>query len=89
MTDLTNDGPIHAALSAYRVASQNVRCPICNGIGGCDHTVRERMLADLAPIVPTEAMLNAGAMEYAMTGQRPNSPESHARDIYRAMVRKA
>jgi hypothetical protein len=37
-----------AALRAYAEASKGERCPICNGIEGCDHTVRERLLADLA-----------------------------------------
>jgi len=39
--------PAKTALRAYAEASKSVRCPICNSIEGCDHTVRERLLADL------------------------------------------
>jgi hypothetical protein len=44
MTAMT---PAQIALRAYAEASKGVRCPICQGIEGCDHTVRERLLADL------------------------------------------
>jgi len=54
------------------------------------HSDCEFIRADLLkvpPAVASETMLQAGAMEYAMTAQRPNAPESHARDIYAAMIR--
>lgn len=39
--------PAHVALRAYAEATKGVKCPICNGVESCDHTVRERLLADL------------------------------------------
>jgi hypothetical protein len=47
MSDLLEKTPVKVALRAYAEASKNVRCPICNGTESCDHTVRERLLADL------------------------------------------
>lgn len=39
--------PLKHALRAYAAASIGTPCPICDGKEGCDHTVRERLVADL------------------------------------------
>jgi hypothetical protein len=50
--------PLKAALRAYAVASKNTRCPICNSIEGCDHTVKERLCADLTRPAAADAKAN-------------------------------
>lgn len=39
--------PKASALHAYAKASKGKHCPICHGVEGCDHTVLERLRADL------------------------------------------
>lgn len=46
--------PLKAALRAYAEASKGKPCPICGGTESCDHTVKERLRADLAH-PPTDA----------------------------------
>jgi hypothetical protein len=55
--------PLKAALRAYASVSKGVRCPICEGLEGCDrdHTVLERLRADLAQQPPREPYKPRGA----------------------------
>lgn len=57
--------PARKALRTYAEASKGTPCPICGGTESCDHTVRERLLADLHATPPaadvSEADVEAAA----------------------------